>query len=358
MQFAMGYRLPKSGEESTVDIVRDYRDHIAEVYFPWVGMASGRAALGVRRGAVDWTAQQALERDLHVLRGMGIRLDLLLNATCHGARAASEHLQNEVGSLVDYLDSRELMPDVVTTASPAVARTLKRYFPAVEVRASVNMRIESPEAMSYVNGLFDSFYPRRDSQRNLQYVETVSEWCTQQGKGLYLLANSGCLYQCPGQTFHDNMVAHDREIDETKNIAGWTPHVCWHLFGDPDRRDAVMRGSWIRPEDVHHYEKLVPMMKLATRQHHHPRLVVRAYAEQHYEGNLLDLFEPGHGQLFAPDIIDNSRFPQDWFTMTSTCTRHCHHCTYCAHVYQQVLLSGAGRETRDDVKTRAVPVNT
>ncbi|MBI5723644.1 MAG: hypothetical protein HZA50_06780 [Planctomycetes bacterium] len=336
MKFAVGYKLPAKGADTTVDIVRDFKEHIAEVYFPWVAASSGRAALGVKRGAADWTAQQTLERDLHALRDMGVRLDLLFNANCYGGRAISEHLQSEVGSLLDYLESRQLAPNVVTTTSLTVARTVKRYFPAIEVRASVNMRIESPEAMSYVSGLFDSFYARRDMQRNPDYVRSLKDWCDANKKGLYLLANSGCLYQCPGQTFHDNMVAHDAEIDEAKNIPDWTPHVCWNIYRKEENRSAILRAAWIRPEDVRNYEGLTAMMKLATRLHDRPRIVVKAYVEGKYDGNLLDLFEPGHGPAFAPHIIDNALFPPDWFATTSTCNRACHKCEYCTTVFNRV----------------------
>jgi collagenase-like PrtC family protease len=269
---------------------------------------------------------------------MGKRLDLLFNSNCYGARAVSEHLQNEVGSVLDYLEMRGLLPEAVTTTSLTVARTLKKYFPDIDVRASVNMRIESPESMSYVSGLFDSFYVRRDNQRNIQYVASVKKWCDQNGKGLYMLANSGCLYRCPGQTFHDNMVAHDAEIDETKNIRGWTPHVCWNLFADESKRAAVLRESWIRPEDIRHYEGLVPMMKLATRMHERPRTVISAYVSGRYDGNLLDLFEPGHGRLFAPHIIHNTRFPEDWHETVSACARNCHECGYCDEVFSRVYI--------------------
>lgn len=34
MKFAVGYQLPDEGEEPLVAIVRDFRDHIEEVYFP------------------------------------------------------------------------------------------------------------------------------------------------------------------------------------------------------------------------------------------------------------------------------------------------------------------------------------
>ena len=47
IKVAVGYRLPSSDAESIVDIILDYTDVIAEVYFPWVGSSSGRAALGV-----------------------------------------------------------------------------------------------------------------------------------------------------------------------------------------------------------------------------------------------------------------------------------------------------------------------
>ncbi len=339
MKFAIGYQLPEpDADDSTVAIVHDFRDAIVEVYFPWVGGASGRAALGTQRGFVDWTAQARLEEDLAELRDMGVRLDLLFNANCYGPRAASEHLQNEVGSVLEHLRDQSLLPEVVTTTSLLIARTVKRYFPSIEIRASVNMRIGSPDEFSYVDGLFDSFYLRRDHQRDLAYVREVSDWAQENGKAMLLLANSGCLHSCPGQSFHDNMVAHDAEIDEMKNVDGWTPHVCWNIYRKPENWPAILRSTWIRPEDIHHYEDVVPMMKLATRMHSHPRRVVEAYRNGRYDGNLLDLFEPSHGSALAPKIIDNTRFPDDWFQQTSTCGHRCHRCKYCDETLEHVLF--------------------
>ena len=50
MKFAIGYQLadPDEGPESIVDLVADYREHVAEVYFPWAFLPSGRAALTAR----------------------------------------------------------------------------------------------------------------------------------------------------------------------------------------------------------------------------------------------------------------------------------------------------------------------
>ena len=54
--------------------------------------------------------------------------------------------------------------------------------------------------------------------------------------------------------------------------------------------------------------------------------------------------EPGFSPLFAPRIIDNERFPEDWFERSSTCDRRCHACGYCRRVLEQVLVDFGGME--------------
>ncbi len=337
MKFAVGYQLSEQGEEPFADIVRDYVQHLAEVYFPRVGSASGRAVLDRRRGCVDWTAQSRLEDDLRTFRDLGLKLDLLFNANCYGPLAVSRKLQGEVGSVLDHLRSAVGGVDIVTTTSPAIAHTVRTYFPDIDVRASVNMRIGASESMGYVADLFDSFYIQRDYQRDIEYVRHVSRWCAEHGKGLYMLANSGCLRLCPGQVFHDNMVAHDEQIDEIERMTDFEPHICRRVISRPEERSAILKATWIRPEDIHRYEGLVGAMKLATRMHSNPRCVLEAYTSGRWVGNLLDLMEPSFSLFFAPRTVDNTRFPADWFERTSSCGRECGECGYCDEVMTEVL---------------------
>ena len=338
MQFAVGYQLVEGNEESLVEIVRDYAPHIAEVYFPWGDLPSGRAAISKRRGYTVWTAQQRMEDDLRAFRAMGLKLDLLFNANCYGGHAASQYLANQVASVLDHLGETVGGADTVTTTSLAVAHIVKQYYPTIEVRASVNMRIGTVKGMQYLAESFDAYYVQREYNRDLAHIGELKAWADANGKRLYMLANSGCLSYCSGQTFHDNMVAHEQEIDEIANIPNWTPHVCWSFFRDHANWPAVLQNSWVRPEDLHHYESLFPVVKLATRMHTRPRAVIQAYTEERYRGNLLDLFEPGHAPLFAPYALDNTRFPADWFANTSNCKHRCEQCHYCADLLDQVLL--------------------
>ncbi len=338
MEFAVGYQLPGEDDEPIVDVVGEYLDDIAEVYFPWADMPSGRAPLATRAGYTDWTAQRQLEADLVRLREMGVKLDLLFNSACYGGNAISRWLENKVRSVLDYLEALVDGVDIVTTTSPFVARTVQKYHPRVEVRASINMRIGTIKGMVYLADVFDSYHVQREFNRDLEHLRELRLWADENDKRLVMLANSGCMIHCSGQSFHDCMVAHEQEIDETLNVTDWVAHTCWRYLQEPERRVCVLQNTWVRPEDLHHYEGLFPVVKLATRMHARPRMVIDAYVNRRFHGNLLDLMEPGFGPAFAPSIIDNTRFPDDWFERTSTCDRRCHACDYCAQVLEQVLV--------------------
>ena len=338
MKFAVGYQQMEDGSPFS-SIVKDYLPSIGEVYFAWSGSPSGRPVLGGQTGKPDWSSQNILEGELQEFRKLGVKLDLLFNANCYGERAVSCGLENEVVSIIGHLGSIGCLPDIVTTTSLMIARTVRKHFPGMETRASVNMRLGTIQAMGYVTDLFDSFYLQRDLQRNLEYVGKMHKWCSENGKKLCILANSGCLRFCPGQVFHDNLIAHSREAGEMENIKDWNPHVCWNLYKNPKNFVEVLKSTWIRPEDLHRYEGVVDTVKLATRQHSHPRMVIAAYAARSFRGNLLDLLEPGFSPAFFPNYIDNTAFPEDWAKQTSPCTGDCGGCSYCDRVLKQVLKS-------------------
>ncbi len=338
MKFAVGYQYIEDGEPFS-SIVADYRDHISEVYFAWIGQPSGRPVLGSTGNGLDVIVREQLLEELQLLRKMGIKLDLLLNANCYGERAISIAFEKEIIATIDFLESQGCSPEIITTTSLMIARTIKKHFSEIEVRASVNMRIGTIQAMSYLADLFDSFYLQRDLQRNIEYAQKIHNWCENNGKQICILANSGCLRFCPAQTFHDNLIAHSQEAEKLENIPDWNPHLCWNLYKDPENFAEILKSTWIRPEDLSLYDGIADTVKLATRQHAHPRMVIGAYAEKNFQGNLLDLLEPGFSPAFAPRFIDNTAFPPDWGKHISECDSACESCDYCNQVLNKVLCN-------------------
>ena len=187
MNFAVGYRHQSEGEPFS-SAVLSYHE-VSEVYFPWVDEPSGRPVLGYGEGDDSETVKEILREELTELVRNGVRLDLLLNANCYGEHAMSRELEDRICAIIDELDSWGCRPQIVTAASPFVARTIKTHFPDIETRASVNMRLTTLQAMKYLAPWFDSYYISRDVQRNLGTVERFSKWCRANGKKLCMKLN-------------------------------------------------------------------------------------------------------------------------------------------------------------------------
>ncbi len=342
MKFAIGYQLPTAEEEPFSVLCERYREHIAEVYFAWADIPSGRSPVTVRAGYTDWGGTERMIEDLRRIKQLGIRLDLLFNANCYGSDAISYELRNRVCSVIDYITESTGAVDTVTTASPFIADTVKKQYPHIDVRASVNLGFSTPQAMQYENKLFDSFYLQREYNRDFSVIRAAKAWCDVNGKKLYLLANSGCLNFCPSHTFHDNMVAHEQQIGKTRNVDVFVPYTCWRYLKDREHWHVILQGSFIRPEDIRNYEAYFPVVKLATRMHGSPEMVLHAYSHGSFYGNLPDLLEPSFSSAYAPFVVDNSRLPADFFSVTSQCDRNCTACGYCKDVFEKALIDTKG----------------
>jgi collagenase-like PrtC family protease len=118
--------------------------------------------------------------------------------------------------VIDYLTDAGIGPDVITTTSPAIAHMVKEEYPHIHLKASVNMRISTVKGMQYIAHLFDSYCVAKECNRNLPQLKELKNWAENNGKKITILANSGCMRDCSGQVFHDNMVAHEAEIAKQK----------------------------------------------------------------------------------------------------------------------------------------------
>lgn len=335
LKLSVGYQY--SEKFSFSKIVSDYAQSIEEVYFPWVDAASGRSMIGGYDGYFDYGLQNILIGELKKIKELGIKLDLLYNANCYGEDAMSEVLRGKVYSVIDFLDDNGIKVDVITTTSPAIACMVKEQYPEIELKASINMKISTVKGMQYVAHLFDSFCVAKECNRDIEKLKMLKAWAQENGKKITILANSGCMRDCSGQIFHDNMVAHEYEISKQKNI-NFLPYMCWQYLKDKANYPAVLQNTWIRPEDIDNYEGLVDTVKLATRAHQLPGMVIGAYARRMYSGNLLDLFEPGFGPAFAPYAIDSSKIPEDFWQKTVSCNKDCTKCNYCKTVLDKAIV--------------------
>lgn len=302
LKFSVGYQLPDRWRFS--DIVSAFAPDIEEVYFPWIDVANGRGI-----GIVGEGEQRILEDELAVMRAAGVRLNMLWNAPCYGAQSLSSELERKIDAAI-----RKLLEGVgleaVTTASLFVADCVKKRFPKIDVRASVNMGVGSVAGLACLAPYFDSFYVARELNRFPERIRALKEWCDAHGKRLGLLANSGCLRECPAHAFHDNLVAHEAEIAQAPSPWCGFRGVCWDYYADPANRVSFLADStWIRPEEIDAYAELVHGVKLATRVHRNPERIIEGYVGRRFSGNILGLMEPDFSGVCR---VENEAFSAEW----------------------------------------------
>ena len=335
MKYIVGYPIKEN--KSFLNTIVQNKDSISEVYFSWGDMPNGRSALSIDGEATPFEIQQRQAEDLKQLCDNGLKLNMLFNANCYGKDSQSRAFFYKIGNLIDYIE-RNFTLSSVTTSSPLIAKFIKSNFEGIDVRASVNMEIGSIEGMSYVSDFFDSFYVRRELNRNFPMLLKLRKWCDGNGKEMYLLANSGCLNNCSAHIFHDNLVAHEAEISAMDNGYQFRG-VCWDfLSGEANREKWLQRTNFIRPEDIELYEDIVPAVKLATRVNTSPSRVLSAYVGKHYTGSVMELLEPNHSGIFYPNYIENANFDEGFASHVMNCNKNCEECSYCVDIMRHACI--------------------
>lgn len=334
MKYMAGYQLQPSG--ALMNAILQHKEHIHEVYFSWGRMPSGRGASAVRSELPAHQALQKQQEELQRLSQNGVSLNLLLNANCWGASSLSRAFLMETGDLISWMQDVFRLTSVTST-SPVLAHFIKRNFPQLEVRASVNMEIGTIEGMEYIAEDFDSFYAKRELNRDLHQLARMKEWCAAHGKQLYMLANSGCLNFCSARTFHDNLVAHEQEIAKMDNGVSFHSACSRYLEKEENRAALLAHLNCVRPEEISLYEPYVTAAKLATRVSPRPEAILNAYVKGSYSGNLLDLTEPSHAAHFP--FVDNALLPPDFCRHTASCDKRCPTCSYCINALKGASVS-------------------
>ena len=300
MKYSVGLQ-----QQNTADYLQTIiknKERIYEVYFSWGDFPNGRSNQVAHEYLTPWELQDQQRETLRKLSDEGIALNLLFNANCYGRDSQSRSFFDKVGRTIDYIAVNYGLQSVTTT-SPLIAKFVKNNFEQLDVRASVNMEIGTVQGMSYVAEYFDSFYMKREYNRDFERISSLHCWAEEHGKRLFMLANSGCMNFCSAHIFHDNLVAHESEIAQMDNAYAFQGMCKEYLSREENYTHLITDTNFVRPEDIHLYEPYFVAAKLATRVHKYPGMVLNSYVRERYHGNILELLEPAHN--IYPYVVEN-----------------------------------------------------
>jgi hypothetical protein len=184
----------------------------------------------------------------------------------------------------------------------------------------------------------------RDQNKLIDICSKIKEYDSNIKIGL--LANEGCLYQCPFKINHDISISliNDRSISNTIYLNNKLTNNDFefqflnqkygclnHILNNPVD---ILKSPFIRPEDIDNYNVDIIKLTGKVRLFSYLNLTFNAYLSRIYNGNLLDLLD-SLSFFNEKFYIFNDQIPKDFFKITSNCNKNCNSCNYCTSIFDK-----------------------
>jgi collagenase-like PrtC family protease len=244
-------------------------------------ISSGRATSQVQN-----VSKNGVRDYIKLVHNKNWEFDLNLNSSC---TANKELTIGGFKSIMKHLEwVSEIGVDAVTITNPHLISIVKKNFPKLKVNLSTFQKVaEVSQAQRFEDLGVDLIMLSEHINRDFKTLSAIRKAVKCK---LTLIANVGCIYNCPNAHAHANNIAHSGTRGEESILAN--PFLLYCFGKRLEKIDEVMKIRWIRPEDVSFYEDVgIDMLKILERNSKTEILAerVKAYCERSYDGNLLGL---------------------------------------------------------------------
>jgi len=265
----------------------------------------------------DWPF---IEKYVKKARDNNIHIRYTLNQSCIGSlQDFASYWYKELYFTTQKL--HEAGVDEWTVASPLIVSLLHKTFPDDFIEVSTIAEITTPEEMAHwmeigARGVNLSTSINRDPLRITAIVKT--------GTKVAILANEACLYRCPFRRECYNLSSHNSMRGEM--FFDFYPFR-WCNMARIKNPVEWVKSRIVLPQWMNLYQRHtnVRWFKIAYRTHPEEVAlpILTAYMEQHYDGNLLDLWptishlgstqEPKERQYISCHQLDELGFIEHFF---------------------------------------------
>jgi collagenase-like PrtC family protease len=257
-----------------------------EVHTLFGGMPDSIISSGRANSQVQKVTERDVKNYVQLVHQKKWEFDLNLNASCTGNKELTIKGFKDIMKHLEWIC--EIGVDAVTISNPHLISIVKKNFPKLKVNLSTYQKVaEVAQAQRFEDLGVDMIMLSEHINRDFKTVSAIRKAVKCQ---LTLIANVGCVYDCPNAHTHANNTAHCGTRGEESVLAN--PFLLYCFGKRLERIDEVIKIRWIRPEDVAVYEEIgIDMLKILERNSKTDTLAerVKAYCERSYDGNLLGL---------------------------------------------------------------------
>ena len=307
-------------------------------------VGSGRASFALPE--ISMEDAKAHIKKAHTL---GIKFNYLLNASCMGNREFTKDGREKIFELLDWLNECEV--DMVTVSLPYFVDIIKRYYPKIGVSISVTNRIDSVATAKIWEGMgVDRLVLDPMKNRDFELLRGIRNAIKCE---LEAMVNTVCVLGCPFLNYHYNIFAHGSQEQDGKTPIQHKLATSYLVIRCEQIKlndfSEIIKSPFIRPEDIKTYRGIgIEFFKIKGRASSTNAILetVTAYAEEKYNGNLLDIIplipssRGDESRILAdpPIYIDNQKLNGflDYFE-SSQCRTSCHMCNYCKGIAKKTI---------------------
>jgi collagenase-like PrtC family protease len=191
----------------------------------------------------------------------GIKFIYVMNGTSTDNREQSEDGRWEILQRCQWLS--DIGAAGVVAANPLVIEMIRHAYPELEVHVSVLAEVDSPNTARFYEDLgVTVIHLSPPVNRQIPRLAAIRKAVSCQ---LSVLANEGCLIECPMRRYHAAVLS--QSVESVRR--GYHVDYCYYRCSLQKIMDPAhyLRMPWIRPEDLGVYEAVgIDLVKVAGRE--------------------------------------------------------------------------------------------
>jgi len=328
------YSLPADFKKETIDeyakLNDRYRDSkVIETY--------GNITVGFLFGS-GRLVRQMPKMDIHDLseyiaysRQKNIDFNYTLNSTHY---RNIEFTEKGVSEIKDFLGKiYKAGVRALTVTLPSLIELVKSTKYDFKIKASCLCQVNNANrAEAYKQMGVDKIVTEESINKNFHTLKAIRDVF---GPRVEIIVNQICDKNCMYRLFHYNMISGDSAGTTNKVSINYYEHRC--VLQQLKSLDNLLKLCWVRPEDIKYYTQIgIDYFKLQGRhtfvQGGDPVRTVKAYFEESFDGNLMDLLTMFSKLTSFSVYVDNKKlegFIKPFFEKENFCKNNCPTCHYC-----------------------------